>query len=85
MVLAIGVGAGLGLSGALVQGVIRNPLASPDLMGISAGAGLAATALLVFFPASPVYLLPLAAVFGGMLAAALIMLLPIYLHRHLHV
>lgn len=73
MVLAIGVGAGLGLSGALVQGVIRNPLASPDLMGISAGAGLAATTLLVFFPASPVYLLPLAAVFGGMLAAALIM------------
>ncbi|MDO6499112.1 FecCD family ABC transporter permease [Photobacterium sanguinicancri] len=73
MVLAIGVGAGLGLSGALVQGVIRNPLASPDLMGISAGAGLAATTLLVFFRASPVYLLPLAAVFGGMLAAALIM------------
>ncbi|WP_029841737.1 iron chelate uptake ABC transporter family permease subunit, partial [Vibrio parahaemolyticus] len=44
MLLAIGVGAGLGLSGVLVQGVIRNPLASPDLMGISAGAGLAATA-----------------------------------------
>ncbi|MEF1340582.1 iron chelate uptake ABC transporter family permease subunit, partial [Vibrio rotiferianus] len=44
MLLAIGVGAGLGLSGMLVQGVIRNPLASPDLMGISAGAGLAATA-----------------------------------------
>ena len=34
MLLAIGVGAGLGLSGVLVQGVIRNPLASPDLMEI---------------------------------------------------
>ncbi|MCW0469257.1 iron chelate uptake ABC transporter family permease subunit [Vibrio chagasii] len=35
----------LGLSGVLVQGVISNPLASPDLMGISAGAlGAAATA-----------------------------------------
>ncbi|WP_029825777.1 iron chelate uptake ABC transporter family permease subunit, partial [Vibrio parahaemolyticus] len=50
MLLAIGVGAGLGLSGVLVQGVIRNPLASPDLMGISAGAGLAATACLVLYP-----------------------------------
>ena len=54
MLLAISVGAGLGLSGVLVQGVIRNPLASPDLMGISAGAGLAATASLVWFPNAPV-------------------------------
>ncbi|KIT53077.1 hypothetical protein H334_23920, partial [Vibrio parahaemolyticus 901128] len=53
MLLAIGVGAGLGLSGVLVQGVIRNPLASPDLMGISAGAGLAATACLVLYPSAP--------------------------------
>ncbi len=53
MLLAIGVGAGLGLSGVLVQGVIRNPLASPDLMGISAGAGLAATACLVLYPNAP--------------------------------
>jgi len=69
MVLAMLVGAGLGLSGALVQGVIRNPLASPDLMGISAGAGLAATSLLVIFPAAPVYWLPVAAVIGGFSAA----------------
>lgn len=69
MVLAILVGAGLGLSGALVQGVIRNPLASPDLMGISAGAGLAATSLLVIFPAAPLYWLPVAAVVGGFSAA----------------
>ncbi|MBV1789629.1 iron chelate uptake ABC transporter family permease subunit [Marinobacterium sp. D7] len=69
--LAILVGAGLGLSGILVQGVIRNPLASPDLMGISAGAGLAATALILFLPAAG-YWLPLAAVAGGMGAALLI-------------
>lgn len=75
MLLAIGVGAGLGLSGMLVQGVIRNPLASPDLMGISAGAGLAATASLVWFPNAPVSLLPLVAMMGGLFAAGLIAVL----------
>ncbi|MCV5639456.1 iron chelate uptake ABC transporter family permease subunit, partial [Escherichia coli] len=65
MLLAIGVGAGLGLSGVLVQGVIRNPLASPDLMGISAGAGLAATACLVLYPNAPVAMLPMVAMAGG--------------------
>lgn len=73
LVLAVGVGAGLGLSGALVQGIIRNPLASPDLMGISAGAGLAATSLLVFQPDAPIYMLPLCALLGGLLAAGMIM------------
>ncbi|WP_329350743.1 FecCD family ABC transporter permease [Vibrio natriegens] len=74
IVLAIGVGAGLGLSGMLVQGVIRNPLASPDLMGISAGAGLAATTLLVMFPQAPTNYLPLAALVGGFAAAGMILL-----------
>ncbi|KAB0285555.1 iron chelate uptake ABC transporter family permease subunit [Vibrio fortis] len=72
MLLAISVGAGLGLSGVLVQGVIRNPLASPDLMGISAGAGLAATASFVWFPNAPVSLLPIFAMCGGVFAAGLI-------------
>ncbi|KOO08811.1 iron chelate uptake ABC transporter family permease subunit [Vibrio hepatarius] len=75
LVLAVGVGAGLGLSGALVQGIIRNPLASPDLMGISAGAGLAATALLVYLPDAPLYMLPVSAMLGGLAAAAMIMVL----------
>lgn len=75
LVLAIGVGAGLGLSGALVQGVIRNPLASPDLMGISAGAGLAATSLLIFYPQAPLYMLPVAAVIGGISAASVIFIM----------
>lgn len=75
MLLAIGVGAGLGLSGVLVQGIIRNPLASPDLMGISAGAGLGATASLILFPNAPVSMLPLVAMFGGIFAAGLIALL----------
>ncbi|MDN3681256.1 iron chelate uptake ABC transporter family permease subunit [Vibrio tapetis subsp. quintayensis] len=72
LILAVLVGAGLGLSGAIVQGVIRNPLASPDLMGISAGAGLFATGLLVVMPDAPDSYLPLAAVSGGVFAALVI-------------
>lgn len=37
------VGAGLGIAGVLLQSLLRNPLASPDLLGLSAGAGLAVT------------------------------------------
>ncbi|MGO1298633.1 MAG: iron chelate uptake ABC transporter family permease subunit [Vibrio sp.] len=73
MMLAVGVGAGLGLSGMLVQGVIRNPLASPDLMGISSGAGLAATVLLVCYPDAPLFYLPMVALLGGVVAAAVIL------------
>jgi iron complex transport system permease protein len=42
------VGAALGLAGAITQAIARNPLASPDLLGISWGAGTAATAMIVF-------------------------------------
>ena len=73
--LAILVGASLGLSGSLVQGVIRNPLASPDLMGISAGAGFCATLLLVMIPAAPTWWLSVAALLGGLLAFCFIVLL----------
>lgn len=74
-VLAMLVGASLGMSGTLVQGVIRNPLASPDLMGISAGAGFFATLLLVMLPSAPTWWLSVAALMGGILAFCLIMLL----------
>lgn len=73
--LAIGVGAGLGISGVLVQGIIRNPLASPDLMGISAGAGFVATALLVYQPGVPLYLLSISAMSGGLIVGILIILI----------
>ncbi|GFM96761.1 hypothetical protein Sfulv_15720 [Streptomyces fulvorobeus] len=47
--LAILVGAGFGLSGAVFQSLLRNPLASPDVIGISAGASaVAVTAALLF-------------------------------------
>ncbi|ESQ76288.1 iron ABC transporter permease [Asticcacaulis sp. AC402] len=44
---AVGVGAMLGMSGALMQGLLRNPLAEPGLLGVSAGAGLAASIAIV--------------------------------------
>ena len=47
LVLGIAAGAGLGLAGALMQGLFRNPLADPGLVGISSGAALAAGAAIV--------------------------------------
>ena len=47
LVLGIAAGAGLGLAGALMQGLFRNPLADPGLVGISSGAALAAGATIV--------------------------------------
>ena len=48
------VGANLGLAGVLLQGITRNPLADPHILGFSAGAGLAAIAVLVIAPETPV-------------------------------
>ncbi len=69
VVLAGLVGATLALSGAAYQGVFRNPLADPYLLGVAAGAGLGATIVIALGPATrglPADLLPPAA-FGGAL------------------
>ncbi|MBD5770992.1 Fe(3+) dicitrate ABC transporter permease subunit FecD [Marinomonas colpomeniae] len=71
-VLAVLVGAMMALSGALVQGVIRNPLASPDVLGVSQGAGLAAVVLMTLFPSVSIFWLPWAALAGGISAALLL-------------
>jgi iron complex transport system permease protein len=64
-VLALGIGAALGLSGAAMQGYLRNPLADPGLFGISSGAALGATlSLYLGFNSSPL-LLPAFALFGA--------------------
>lgn len=68
------VGICLALSGAILQGVMRNPLASPNIIGVSSGAGLAATICIVLLP-QYVLLTPIAAFFGAFGTTALIYLL----------
>ncbi|RQW64830.1 Fe(3+) dicitrate ABC transporter permease subunit FecD [Vibrio viridaestus] len=75
LILAIVVGASLAGAGTLVQGVVRNPLASPDILGISHGAGLAAVLWMVFVPGLSVFWLPLIALIGGLFSAILLLML----------
>ncbi|WP_329561627.1 FecCD family ABC transporter permease [Kitasatospora sp. NBC_01266] len=63
-------GAGLAVSGALLQRLFRNPLASPDVVGVTGGASFGAV-LLLSLGASQL-LVPLAALGGGLVAAALL-------------
>jgi iron complex transport system permease protein len=74
IVLALLVGAGLSTAGASFQGIFRNPLAEPYLLGVSAGAGLGATVAIVFRPFDSLgnYGLPLLAFVGAVLAAFLV-------------
>lgn len=71
--MALVVGACLGVAGALLQSLLSNPLASPDLLGISGGAGAAAVfGLLILGIGGP--LLALAAFAGGLVVAAFLLL-----------
>lgn len=65
LVIAALVGAALALSGLLVQGVVRNPLASPDILGVTGGASLAVVVLAVAWTDVPVTWVPFAALAGG--------------------
>lgn len=68
------VGVNLALSGALLQGVMRNPLADPHIIGVSSGAGLLGIVILILYPHLSGLLTP-AAFLGGAGAAAIIYLL----------
>ncbi|WP_102398702.1 FecCD family ABC transporter permease [Haloimpatiens massiliensis] len=68
------VGINLALSGAMLQGVMRNPLADPGIIGISSGAGLAGMLILIIFPQYQ-YLVPPVAFVGAMVAAIMIYIL----------
>ena len=73
LALGLMVGAALAVSGAVMQGLFRNPLADPGLIGVGAGAGLGAIAAIVLGGLLPValraaigyFLVPLAAFLGG--------------------
>jgi len=73
LALGVLVGAALAVSGAVMQGLFRNPLADPGLVGVGAGAGLGAITAIVLGTLLPIalqdalsyYLVPVAAFFGG--------------------
>lgn len=83
LLLGVTAGAGLAVSGAIMQGLFRNPLADPGLVGVSSGAALAAAVMIVlgaaFFPDLPRKLgswtLVIMAFGGGLGVTALIYLL----------
>ncbi len=75
-ILAIAVGAGLGVIGLLLQTVTRNDLADPFLFGLSAGAAAGAVAVITRIgDRLGVFTLPIAAFAGGMLATVVVLLL----------
>lgn len=86
-ILAVFVGASLAVAGAMMQGLFRNPLADPGLIGVSSGAALAAVATIALGNgiAAPIlqplgaYALPISAFFGG---AASTMILVTVAGRH---
>ena len=71
VVLAFVVGSMLASAGCAYQGTLRNPLADPYLLGISAGAGLGATVAIVVIGTTATWVLPLACFIGAMSAVLL--------------
>lgn len=79
MLLSLVIGAGLAVSGAILQGVSRNDLADPGILGINSGAGLFVILFIYFFQGSMnsisnlgIFLMPLFALLGAVVAAFLI-------------
>lgn len=80
--LGILIGAALAVSGAVMQGLFRNPLADPGLVGVSSGAALGAISVIVlgagllapFTTAFGIYALPIAAFFGSLAVTSILYL-----------
>ena len=70
--LALITGASLALSGAIIQALLRNPLASPKIIGINSGAALAVLLSALLVPGLALTWLPAIAAIGGTLAAAFV-------------
>ena len=73
-IVAALVGANLALAGCVLQGILRNPLADPGIIGVSAGAGLLAMMLMILVPEQTV-LVPIAAFIGALAATAAVFFL----------
>lgn len=77
IIITLLAGMALALSGSILQGITRNDLADPGIIGINSGAGVAVTVFFLFFPieaGSFVYMLPVVAFLGALLTAVLIYL-----------
>ncbi|NEP05020.1 MAG: iron ABC transporter permease [Okeania sp. SIO2G4] len=72
--VAVAVGMGLAVSGTILQSLIRNPLATPSIIGVNAGASLAAVVVIVLLPNAPLFAIPISA-FGGAIAISLLIYL----------
>lgn len=75
IVMSVLIGAGLAVSGVVLQGITRNDLASPSTVGVNGGAGLGMMFLLVMVPTAATtmpMLLQLGAVFGALVITALV-------------
>ncbi len=76
VLLAFVIGAMLALAGVLIQGMVRNPLADPGLIGVSGGATVGVALLLLLMSAGftlSAWMLPVAAVLGALLALMLVL------------
>lgn len=74
VLIAVMVGSALAVSGALLQGIVRNPLTSPDIIGISGGASLGTVVFILYFSHASISFMPLSAILGAFAAAFLIYL-----------
>lgn len=73
LLLGLFVGATLGLAGAVLQGLLRNPLADPSVIGVSSGAALGAVCIFYFgFMQYGVFMLPLGGIVGAILSLAIL-------------
>ncbi|PKR77654.1 iron ABC transporter permease [Halalkalibacillus sediminis] len=78
IVLSVFAGAALAMSGAILQGIIRNPLASPDIIGITSGAALATVGFLTVFSdrgnalTVSIHWMPLASLIGAIVMGILV-------------
>lgn len=70
-IVATLVGISLSLSGTILQGIMRTPLASPNIIGVSSGGGFFAYIILILFP-NYYYLVPFGAFSGALLATLII-------------
>ncbi|TXK84765.1 iron ABC transporter permease [Paenibacillus sp. N3.4] len=73
VIVAVLIGASLGVSGAILQGIVRNPLTSPDTIGTTGGATLGAVSFFFFFSDKlSIHWLPVAAIIGAFVATLLV-------------